>query len=450
MQAESKPRFKHRSLNLCEKEIRLVQIVQTHDEAAPVQLRMRHANLSKDLRYNALSYAWGPEHPKFNVYITDEDGAEGIFQVRENLFEFFQAARRPSAHETCFQSWIDEWIWIDQICINQADGGERCHQVNQMGEVYAATTNTIMWPGLMPPLATVAHEFLHEKTVHRWRELRLNSEDLQSILDYTKSHDSSHSRVGDNSGLFADSTRYALLRRMSGYTLLILLRKPYWKRLWILQELFLGRNRTLLFWTTETHSLLEFSYVLLGINTRRRYRDTATINPFEDVVYRLRRTTLSKPFFEEWYEVLVLGGGAYFAEPLDRVYGVMGLLDNSLRLEPDYTLTIEHLMLLVVQKQVLNWPHLLEEVTAGKETALAGRGHNLYWRKLISLLGAARKICGYDWMEHTISILSQQDAECLISKELYVKSTRKTYSVDEVTPDMFARRTQIVQALLVL
>lgn len=44
-----------------------VQILQTHDEAAPVQLRMRHANLSKDLRYNALSYAWGPEDQKFEI-----------------------------------------------------------------------------------------------------------------------------------------------------------------------------------------------------------------------------------------------------------------------------------------------------------------------------------------------------------------------------------------------
>ena len=73
-----------------------MQIVQSNDEAAAVQLRIRHINRDAELNHNALSYAWGTVTPAYRV-ITDEHGIEGLFEVRKNLYEFFQAARRPSA-----------------------------------------------------------------------------------------------------------------------------------------------------------------------------------------------------------------------------------------------------------------------------------------------------------------------------------------------------------------
>ena len=87
----------------------------------------------------------------------------------ENLYEFFRAACRPAAHHICSQFWIDGLFWIYQICIDQTNFRKRCHQVSQMGDVYATTKHTILWPWLMPPLATTNHNSLHERTTPEWR-----------------------------------------------------------------------------------------------------------------------------------------------------------------------------------------------------------------------------------------------------------------------------------------
>lgn len=46
--------------------------------------------------------------------------------------------------------------------------------------------------------------------------------------------------------------------------------------------------------------------------------------------------------------------GIQFTEPLDMVYAVMGLSERSLRLKPNYSLTIEQLMTQVVFKSILS------------------------------------------------------------------------------------------------
>lgn len=41
----------------------------------------------------------------------------------------------------------DRTIWIDAICINQADITERGHQVAQMGKIYESATAVTAWLG---------------------------------------------------------------------------------------------------------------------------------------------------------------------------------------------------------------------------------------------------------------------------------------------------------------
>lgn len=46
------------------------------------------------------------------------------------------------------QSFLtNRWIWIDAICINQADPVEKSEQVWQMQEVYRRTSRVIVWLG---------------------------------------------------------------------------------------------------------------------------------------------------------------------------------------------------------------------------------------------------------------------------------------------------------------
>lgn len=66
-----------------------------------------------------------------------------MFPIRDNLRDFAAACNIS-------EDWTTDCIWIDQICIDQGNNVERCHQVSQMVNLYAPTKATILWPGALP------------------------------------------------------------------------------------------------------------------------------------------------------------------------------------------------------------------------------------------------------------------------------------------------------------
>jgi hypothetical protein len=46
---------------------------------------------------------------------------------------------------------IDGWLWIDALCINQADFEERSSQVLLMGNIYSSASEVLIWLGLPRP-----------------------------------------------------------------------------------------------------------------------------------------------------------------------------------------------------------------------------------------------------------------------------------------------------------
>ncbi|ORY18262.1 heterokaryon incompatibility, partial [Clohesyomyces aquaticus] len=89
--------------------------------------------------YNALSYEWGdPDQPSHWIRVND-----GYLKVRENLFRFLHTARgKPRA-----QPGLNEYIWIDAVCINQDDDQEKGHQVQDMQSVYSYAHAVYVWLG---------------------------------------------------------------------------------------------------------------------------------------------------------------------------------------------------------------------------------------------------------------------------------------------------------------
>ena len=106
-------------------EIRLLKIDPCGDgRESLIRLRLMTADLSMGPQYTALSYTWGDEHPRFDIAIVESaSGKTGTFQVRSNLHAFLKHARETAA------SHADRTLfWIDQICINLADGAEKTHK----------------------------------------------------------------------------------------------------------------------------------------------------------------------------------------------------------------------------------------------------------------------------------------------------------------------------------
>jgi hypothetical protein len=100
-------------------------------------------------------------------------------------------------------------MWIDAICINQADVGERNHQVDQMRNVYSGADQVIVWLGHVVNDAAAAFNLsrvLEEPSVIR----------------------------GDDLDWYTSWEQWKALAD--------LLHQPYWTRVWTAQEFILAQS----------------------------------------------------------------------------------------------------------------------------------------------------------------------------------------------------------------
>ncbi|KAK0654932.1 heterokaryon incompatibility protein-domain-containing protein [Cercophora newfieldiana] len=123
-------------LNPERREIRLLEISPwKQDQNEQLRLILKHTELDNAEPFDALSYTWGDPHPTFTVNL---DGAE--FDVREGLHTALLNFRQRD--ESCL-------LWADAICINQDDVRERESQVGIMQHIYSAARFVLAWLG--PP-----------------------------------------------------------------------------------------------------------------------------------------------------------------------------------------------------------------------------------------------------------------------------------------------------------
>ena len=93
---------------------------------------MKHKNSNS--RYEALSYTWGASTEGHTILL---NGGVPI-NVTDNLYQALRRLRYVSKVRT---------LWVDALCINQADTVERADQVGQMGLIYKAATCVNVWLG---------------------------------------------------------------------------------------------------------------------------------------------------------------------------------------------------------------------------------------------------------------------------------------------------------------
>ena len=133
--------FTHHPLDLGAQHVRLVKVVTIGTYQKPktppiINLELAHVDLQKLPRYSALSYTWGPPEPTKEIRINNQS-----FLVRENRWHFLDVAATKYDIRA-------NWIWIDQLCIDQNNTNERNHQVAMMGRIYEHATQVIAWLGV--------------------------------------------------------------------------------------------------------------------------------------------------------------------------------------------------------------------------------------------------------------------------------------------------------------
>jgi hypothetical protein len=96
------------------------------------------SDIEDNPRYTALSYVWGDQADTVTIHIYGKELSVtgNLFKLLECHREFFLENRRTEA-----------LFWIDAICIDQSNIGERSKQVAFMAEIYKIAQNVLAWLG---------------------------------------------------------------------------------------------------------------------------------------------------------------------------------------------------------------------------------------------------------------------------------------------------------------
>lgn len=106
------------------------------DWTVPITCNLTTFHFASAPPYRCLSYVWGAPNPEAQAIIINDR----TLRIQKNLLGFLRRLRAGSSDP-------DGYLWIDAICINQANLTERADQVGRMGYIYSRAAAVIAWLG---------------------------------------------------------------------------------------------------------------------------------------------------------------------------------------------------------------------------------------------------------------------------------------------------------------
>lgn len=144
----SLPRFKYTALAHGQNQIRLLKLLDSGSHDAPISCCLQVQDFDRLLEYEALSYVWGEEPASLPILL---DGLH--FEVRPNLYRALHRLKHQSRPRV---------LWIDAICINQADQEEKESQIPLMRDIYRRASQVVVWLGEADRIAQAAFKYLQK------------------------------------------------------------------------------------------------------------------------------------------------------------------------------------------------------------------------------------------------------------------------------------------------
>jgi len=186
-------------------EIRLLDLV-PGEFNTPISCILRIVSLDDEPKFEALSYVWGEEKSKNPITV---DGRPT--EITANL----EAALRALRHTDTLRT-----LWIDAICINQEDVGEKNIQLPLMGKIYTGASRVLAWMGPSNPDIELTISWFQ---TYVWKEHTEASQFWLNLDEAAKS---------DLKATLAKEC--AIYRASKGYA--DIWTSPYWARMWTCQE----------------------------------------------------------------------------------------------------------------------------------------------------------------------------------------------------------------------
>lgn len=208
-------------------------------------------------------------------------------------------------------------IWVDALCINQSDPGERSRQVKLMPQIYTNAFLIMMWLGEEEENTRLAFDLIrdvpHDHLVELVRDGNENSEQWEALGS--------------------------------------LLARPYWSRVWILQEVLLSRERAMMCcgsfrvpWIRVALFLEKMHTGLLSVtkgtagNVTEGTAQNVTKGAARNVIWRGSKTPSSLAVMHlqrqrgrkfSFLDYLVLAQSRNCSNARDKVFGILGVCDSE-------------------------------------------------------------------------------------------------------------------------
>ncbi|KAI1035565.1 hypothetical protein LB504_005987 [Fusarium proliferatum] len=329
-------------LDTSKPEIRLLEVVEDKDA---VSCKLHTVTFSKQLRFAALSYVWGSAPDRVNINI---DGVE--VPVSKSLAHALKEVRGYWRYEFPDRDQSKFRIWVDAVCINQADAAERTEQVKLMGDIYSSADLVLGWLG-----SEESDKILTAVTIIMVlnRAFRAAKWDVDNLMDLEWLRSCGLTKEPECDKFWASLDDLALL--------------PYWRRVWILQEnvlastLFYIAPRVCIEYSSLMNACRMFEILSLELTQKQATKPSFVPShiwmkfcpPKGTGFIQLRnifRFDIAKTMYKESLtesreeqqrnpvQLSVFGGTLEATDPKDHIYGLLGL--SSLPLSPDYTKSV--------------------------------------------------------------------------------------------------------------
>jgi hypothetical protein len=131
--------YRYRSLDY-DDSIRLLVLHASSGDHTEIQCTIQHVRLSDTgLGYEAISYTWGDAHDRYRICL---EGGTSELSVGRNCYNALRHLRLKDR---------DRRVWVDAICIDQENLGERSSQVRIMDRIYNDASSVVVHLGEETP-----------------------------------------------------------------------------------------------------------------------------------------------------------------------------------------------------------------------------------------------------------------------------------------------------------
>ncbi|KAH7322758.1 heterokaryon incompatibility protein-domain-containing protein [Stachybotrys elegans] len=296
--------YQYLPLKTTDDSIRLLQLRKgtAHDDVTC--LLFETSLHGEGLPYQALSYSWRD----------DTEAAEAwpghTRCIRINSLDHFVTESLHLALQRVRRLDRDIILWVDAICINQDDMREKGHQVKQMGDVYKTADEVIIWLGPSDDSIDALMELIVLVDQHATEAYAFGTTKLWSSLCQQAM-----------AGLERELSPEVRLKHV--HALEALLRRSWFSRVWVLQEVAKARNATA-YCGSSSCAARTFALMpsLLGVQANSH------VQAVLDILPRLRNNTWWSST-RSLHDLMIRFEKSEASVQRDRIYALLGLSEDA-------------------------------------------------------------------------------------------------------------------------